>query len=147
LPGIIVASGTFLNGRFTKRLPLIGAWLGCFALQGVVRRLVFHAPLGAVWMPMTGVAFVLFTFYMVTDPATTPEKPARQVAFGALVAAVYGILITLHIVFGLFFALSIVCALRGIGLYLLAWYRRRALAPERAETVIPAKVALVGGRV
>ena len=37
LPGLIVASGSFLNARLTKRIPLILAWLGGFALQGVVR--------------------------------------------------------------------------------------------------------------
>ena len=66
---------------------------------------------------MTGVAFVLFTFYMVTDPGTTPSKPVDQVIFGAAVAAAYGLLMVCHIVFGLFFALTIICVLRGIKLY------------------------------
>ena len=33
---------------------------------------------------MTGVAFLLFTFYMVTDPATTPVTRRGQIAFGAV---------------------------------------------------------------
>ena len=37
---------------------------------------------------MTGMAFLLFTFYMVTDPATTPRAPLPQFAFGVAVAAV-----------------------------------------------------------
>ena len=53
---------------------------------------------------MTGVAFLLFTFYMVTDPATTPSTPRGQIAFGAAVAAAYGLLMAFHVVFGLFFA-------------------------------------------
>ena len=32
---------------------------------------------------MTGVAFILYTNYMVTDPGTTPSKPAAQFAFAA----------------------------------------------------------------
>jgi enediyne biosynthesis protein E5 len=63
---------------------------------------------------MTGVAFVLFTFYMLTDPATTPSKFQRQILFGFGVSFVYGLLVIFHIVFGLFFALSLVCVLRGV---------------------------------
>jgi hypothetical protein len=66
---------------------------------------------------MTGVAFVLFTFYMVTDPATCPCMPRGQLLFGALVAATYGILVTVHVVFGFFFALTLVSLTRGITLY------------------------------
>jgi hypothetical protein len=67
-------------------------------------------------MPMTSAAFIVFTLYMVPDPATTPLKPWRQVAFGFSVAAVYGVIQALHLVFGLFFALLAVCALRGVGM-------------------------------
>ena len=66
---------------------------------------------------MTGVAFILYTFYMVTDPATTPNKPREQFLFGASVAVAYGFLMVFHIVFGLFFALTIVCTLRGLGMF------------------------------
>lgn len=125
LPGIIIFTGTFLNARFTHRLPLIAAWLGGFIAQAVVRSLVFGTPLAAPLLPMTGMAFILYTFYMVTDPATTPMGQRSQIAFGAGVAIVYGLLMTGHIVFGLFFALTIVCTVRGIGLYALAWLAQR----------------------
>src|SRR5205823_2889707 len=117
LPGAIVLTGSFLNARFTGRLAVIAGWLGGFALQAGVRSLLYQSPLVAGLTPMTGVAFVLYTFYMVTDPATTPERPRAQFAFGAAVAAAYGLLMALHVVYGLFFALSAVCALRGLALY------------------------------
>src|SRR5262249_49329666 len=47
LPGVIVLSGTFINARFTRRLPLIGAWLGTFLIQALVRSLVFETPVVA----------------------------------------------------------------------------------------------------
>jgi hypothetical protein len=121
LPGLIVVSGTFLNARFTHRLPMIAAWLGGFAAQALVRSVLFGTPIAAAWVPMTGVAFILFTFYMVTDPATTPDRARAQVAFGVAVAGVYGLLLSVHVVFGLFFALTIVCAVRGLSLYVRAW--------------------------
>jgi hypothetical protein len=121
LPAIIVVSGSFVNWRFTGRLPLIAAWLGGFALQALLRAAWFGTPPVAGLLPMTGLAFVLYTFYMVTDPATTPNGVRGQIAFGAGVAAAYGVLMLSHIVFGLFFALTAVCLLRGAGLQVLAW--------------------------
>ncbi len=129
LPTVIICSGTFLNYRFTKRLPLIGAWLIGFVLQAAVRSLLFDAPLVAGLLPMTGVAFILYTFYMVTDPATTPKSVLSQIVFGLSVAAVYGVLLTVHVVFGLFFSLSIVCTIRGIFLYAQSWETNMAQEP------------------
>ncbi len=126
LPAIIVCSGTFLNARFTKRLPLICAWLSCFLVQALLRHWLLGARLESALLPMTGVAFILYTFYMVTDPATTPSSPRGQVTFGASVAFTYGLLMVSHIVFGLFFALSIVCGARGL---LLAAEARLARVP------------------
>lgn len=130
LPAIIVCSGTFLNGRFTNRLPLIGGWIGGFVAQAFIRSVVNGTSFVAALLPLTGVACILFTFYMVTDPATTPGEPRAQIAFGASVAAAYGALVTLHIVFDLFFALTVVCVLRGLLLYATALVRRAATRRE-----------------
>jgi hypothetical protein len=125
LPAVIVCTGTFLNARFTRRLPLIAAWLGGFVAQAALRSLFFDTPFDAGLVPMTGVAFILYTFYMVTDPATTPEGRREQIAFGLSVAAVYGLLMVTHVVFGLFFALTIVCAVRGAWILAMQWARSR----------------------
>jgi Na+-translocating ferredoxin:NAD+ oxidoreductase RnfD subunit len=134
LPGLFVLAGSFLNTVFTRRVPLIASWLGCFALQGVLRSLLAGTPTAVELLPMTGVAFILFTFYMVTDPATTPDSTRGQLCFGAAVAAAYGVLLALHVVFTLFFALTIVCAGRGMALALKA----RAAARAAAGAPVPA---------
>jgi hypothetical protein len=131
LPAIIIASGSFLNTRFTRRMPLIAGWLLGFAAQAIVRTTLTGTATLSALLPMTGVAFILFTFYMVTDPATTPDSPRAQAIFGASVAVVYGLLVASHIVFGLFFALTIVTALRGV-LLLVASLARRS-APDAAR--------------
>ncbi len=137
LPAIIVVSGTFLNARFTRKLPLIAAWLGGFALQAIVRSRICGTPVAAALGPMTGVAFILFTFYMVTDPATSPSHYKGQILFGASVAAAYALLVVAHVVFGLFFGLTIVCVVRGLGLYAL-----RMMAARRAHETASVKAAV-----
>lgn len=136
LPGFIVLSGTFLNWKFTKRLPLIGAWLSGFVLQAALRSILLGNSFGASLLPMTGVAFILFTYYMVTDPATTPSNKRSQILFGASTAFTYGALMAMHVVFGLFFALVIVCVVRGIALY---W---EVLAEERVTGLVTAGSAV-----
>jgi Na+-translocating ferredoxin:NAD+ oxidoreductase RnfD subunit len=131
LPAFIVVSGTFLNWRFTRKIPLIVSWVSCFFLQALLRHSFLDASLTGALMPMTGVAFILFTFYMLTDPGTTPVKPLAQMVFGAAVALAYCTCMLLHIVFGLFFALTAVCSLRALMLYTGA--RRKQQAPAAAK--------------
>jgi hypothetical protein len=140
LPALIVLSGSFLNGRFTGKFPLIVAWVGGFVAQAFMRSLIFGTPLTAALLPMTGLAFILFTFYMITDPGTTPMRPHAQALFGVSVATVYGLLMMMHVVFTLFFALTIVCIVRGLSLHIQAWMARRASA------VITAQVPVTVGR-
>ena len=131
LPAIIITSGTFLNAKFTKRMPLVAGWLIAFVAQAIVRTAIFGTSTLSALLPMTGVAFILFTFYMVTDPATTPDAPRAQFAFGAAVAIAYGVLVSGHIVFGLFFALTFVSTARGMLLYATSLARGGATEPAR----------------
>ncbi len=52
-----------------------------------------------------------------------------QIIYGASVAIVYSLLVVFHIVFGLFFALTIVCSLRAIALYVAE--RRAKMAGQK----------------
>ena len=124
-PLLIIGIGSFLNTRFTERIPLILAWFSGFLTQAVIRSLWEGLPILPALLPATGFAFVLFTFYMVTDPGTTPSGRRSQIVFGASVAAAYGLLVAAHVVFGLFFALTIVTLSRGVFLY---WNTVRATA-------------------
>ncbi|SEP52413.1 enediyne biosynthesis protein [Amycolatopsis saalfeldensis] len=116
---VILISGTVLNAKLTGRMWLIGAWLITFALQAIVRGLLFDTAIPGALGMMTGVAFVLFTNYMVTDPGTTPSKPFPQVAFGAGIALLYGFFMVAHIAYGLFLATATACLIRGLFLWSL----------------------------
>ncbi|MFG3503963.1 enediyne biosynthesis protein UnbU [Streptomyces sp. NPDC047821] len=131
IPLAVLAAGTMLNAKLTRKAPLIAGWAAGFVAQGVVRWALTDVSLASALLPMTGVAFVLFTNYMITDPGTTPSRPRHQAVFGATTAAVYGVLVQFHIVFGLFFALVIACLLR-------------ALVLVAAERLAPVPVRLPG---
>jgi len=144
LPAIFIFTGSLLNAKFTKRIPLIIAWVGGFALQGLVRNVFLETSWAGGLVPMTGVAFLLFTFYMITDPGTTPVKPANQIVFGAGVAFAYSILMVLHVSFGLFFGLVIVCSVRGFGLSILAARKLRRLTESPVAEPVPVALREAG---
>lgn len=134
LPLIVICSGSYLNIKATGRIPLIITWVLAFAVQAAARSAVNGTPFMAACMPMTGFAFILFTFYMITDPATSPSRTSSQIAFAAAVAAFYGLLMELHVVFGLFYALTIVTAGRGSWLLLTGLRRKPEWIPLRPAT-------------
>jgi enediyne biosynthesis protein E5 len=137
VPFVILTSGTVINAMLTKKVPLIVGWLGGFVIQSLIRAWLFDVSLWSALSVMTGVAFVLFTNYMITDPGTTPSKALNQFMFGSSVAAVYGVLMLFNVVYTLFFATTIACGLRGLmwwGIYL--WGRR-----SRAATAVEEKPA------
>ncbi len=112
-PAVLSILGFLLNYKFTKKTPLILAWLLAFILQAWLRSVFFDTHFFSGLLPMTGLAFLLFTFYMISDPGTTPSSTRGQIFFGVSVAFVYGMIMVFHIVFGLFFALLVVCTVRG----------------------------------
>lgn len=113
IPLIIITAGTVLNAMLTKKVPLIVGWLGAFVIQAIIRAEIWDVALWAALAPMTGVAFVLFTNYMITDPGTSPSSPRAMFMFGSSVGVVYGVLMAFNVVYTLFFAVTIVCAARG----------------------------------
>jgi Na+-translocating ferredoxin:NAD+ oxidoreductase RnfD subunit len=125
IPGVILLAGIYIHAKFTGRLYLVAAWLLGFAVQALIRSAVFGLPLVVPFVPVTSAAFILFTLFIIPDPATTPIDATRQVAFGFAVATVYGILFIFHLVYGLFIALCVTSASRGVGLYLIDALKRR----------------------
>jgi enediyne biosynthesis protein E5 len=114
VPLAVLVWGTAVNARLAGRLPLVLGWAGGFALQALVRGGLTDASAVGALLPMTGTAFALYTGYVIVDPATSPVRPRDQVLFGLATAAVYGLLVEFHVVFGLFLALVIVGAGRGL---------------------------------
>jgi enediyne biosynthesis protein E5 len=150
LPALVLVLGTMLNAKLTRRTPLILGWVGGFVLQALLRAAFLPDSLVSELFVMTGVAFILFTNYMITDPQTTPKRARDQVVFGACTALAYGALVAAHITFGLFYALTIVCA----GRFVLTFARQRrprgepvpvAVAPPPAAVAEPERTPVSAG--
>ncbi|MFE9251077.1 enediyne biosynthesis protein [Streptomyces sp. NPDC007088] len=130
IPLIIATAGTIINTALTKRTALIVGWLGGFVIQALIRHWFWDVALASALGPMSGVAFILFTNYMISDPGTTPTKGRNQFVFGASVATVYGVMMLFNVVYTLFFATTAVCAVRGIGWWVAHLVQRRKGRPQ-----------------
>src|ERR1700724_357921 len=66
LPAVLVCAGSFLNGRFTHKLPLIAGWVGGFVLQALARWGLFgNLPLASL-MPLIAAHVVFTPFFALT---------------------------------------------------------------------------------
>ncbi len=127
--GFVICLGSFLNWRLTRRVPLILAWVGAFIVQAIARNWFMGEPVMPSLAPMSGFVFYLFTFYMVSDPGTTPAPVGHQILFGSAVGLAYGCLMLLNVRFTIFFALAVVCAARGVMMWMDA---RQAVVQEQS---------------
>jgi enediyne biosynthesis protein E5 len=124
IPMLIITAGTVINATLTKRIPLIVGFLGGFVIQVLIRWWLWDVAFYSGIAVMSGVALVLFTNYMITDPGTSPSKTIPQFMFGASVALVYGVLMVFNVVYTLFFATTIVCGARGLGWWGAHFYQK-----------------------
>ncbi|HKV41086.1 MAG TPA: enediyne biosynthesis protein UnbU [Blastocatellia bacterium] len=117
VPVAILMLGMRLNLLFTGRLPTIAAWLTAFVGLGAFRAWIQHSNVSAELVVLTGIPLVVFTFYMITDPQTSPSRFRSQILFGAGIAVAYSVLLVLHVQYTMFFSVTAICALRGIWLF------------------------------
>lgn len=103
-----------------NRVWLISSFIFFFVIQTIIRALVMKhvIPFETLFVgALTSPAFYLFTFYMITDPSTSPSKKSDQIIVGAGIALLD---LVFHLKFSLytfFFAGLTVASLRYI--YLL----------------------------
>ncbi|HEU4880906.1 MAG TPA: RnfABCDGE type electron transport complex subunit D, partial [Longimicrobium sp.] len=140
-----------------KRGWLIVSFLFFYALQTGLRAYIMRAHLPPEMLflgTLTTPPFVLFTFFMLTDPKTSPSSPRAQVAlaFGITVVDLY--LHTRESVFTFFYAAFSIAVGRFIFLHLREMWRmgpvprlREALADGRTLRTagVLGAMALLGG--
>ncbi len=85
--GLAVAGfGSLVLWR-ARRSDVTWAFLGSYALLLFGRALWLGDPLVIPLHAMKSGAFLIFAFFMISDPRTTPDSRAGRIAFAALVAA------------------------------------------------------------
>jgi hypothetical protein len=117
VPLIIVALGMRLNLLFTGRLPTIASWLATFIALAFCRSWFKGTGVAAELVVLTGIPMVLFTFYMITDPQTSPSRLRSQIFFGSGIAVAYSVLLMLHVNYTMFYSVTAICAMRGLWLF------------------------------
>ena len=112
-----------------QRTPLIASFLLFYSLQTLLRAYItrWHLPpevlvLGTLSAP----TFYLFTFYMMTDPKTSPAKPRLQVIWALGIVLVDLWFHTQRSLYTLFFTLFTLSASRFLWLHVYAMVRQRS---------------------
>ncbi len=78
---IVACLGTYVVYR-AKRLDLAVAYTLTFVAGSVFRHNWYGTPYSPLLGPMTGAAFQLYIFFMISDPMATPESPRGRWIFG-----------------------------------------------------------------
>lgn len=82
---LIACAGRFVVHR-ASRADVTLAFLGMFAATLLLRALAVHDPVTIPLHRLESGALLLFAFFMISDPKTTPDSRAGRLVFGALVA-------------------------------------------------------------
>lgn len=112
LAALIAGIGAFVTWR-ASRLDVPLAFLGVYALLIFVRAAFLGDPLSIPVLRLQNGALILFAFFMISDPKTTPDGLWPRIAFAVATAALaYVFVYRFHRADGAFLALALVCAAR-----------------------------------
>ncbi|MEO1173245.1 MAG: RnfABCDGE type electron transport complex subunit D [Myxococcota bacterium] len=99
--------GVFVTAR-SARADVTFAFLGCYGLLLVGRALWLGDPLSIPLHTLQSGAVVLFAFFMISDPKTTPSARTGRLIFAAFIAATtFAIQFTLYRSDGVMWALAL----------------------------------------
>jgi len=132
---------------------LIASFLITYALQTALRAWIMRAHLPPEMLflgTLTAPPFFLFTFFMLTDPRTSPSTRGAQIGVGISIALMDLMLHRFASVFTFFYAAFIVASVRFMWLHALAIHRHGFGARIRRALLAPSTlraVALLAGLV
>jgi Na+-transporting NADH:ubiquinone oxidoreductase subunit NqrB len=111
LPSLVfLALGVLTVWRANQRTVSF-SWLFGFILFSVIRGNVTGSGFLLSVLPILSPSLLLFSFHMISDPATAPDSTRGRVLFGFLIAAMDGLFRLWQLPFGNFYALFAVAAL------------------------------------
>ncbi len=109
---LLAGAGLFVTYRAARfDVPLI--FLGVFAMLLFTRALWLGDPLSIPTLRLQNGALILFAFFMISDPKTTPDGSIARAVFAAGAAILTYVLIWhFFVTDGLFYSLVIMCLIR-----------------------------------
>ncbi|MCM3164125.1 MULTISPECIES: RnfABCDGE type electron transport complex subunit D [Bacillaceae] len=108
---IIATAGTYMVYK-VKRFSTIVSFLGMFFLAGIVRMIIWDKTFTSIFNEFMWGGLLIFTFFMITDPKTSPKSVKGQMLFGVLIAILGQAMIQMQIHGALFVSLFIICLAR-----------------------------------
>jgi enediyne biosynthesis protein E4 len=130
------------------RTPLIVSFVSFYTLQTLLRAYILrdHLPLETMLLgTLTSARLYLFTFYMLTDPKTSPSGKWQQIAWSFSVVLADLWFHTIESLSTLFYALFLVSAARLLWLHVLAlWRERWGHLKQALDFELAARVAVCG---
>ncbi len=114
LAAALAGAGLFVTYRAARfDVPLI--FLGTYAALIIVRALWLGDPLAIPMLRLQNGALILFAFFMISDPKTTPDGAIARAVFAAGAALIaYGLSYHFYISDGIFYALAAMCVIRPL---------------------------------
>lgn len=132
VPVLVIVLGLIIMSR-VRKLPLVLSFWLVYGLGALLRAQLTHMPVEiTLWATVSGGAFMLFSFFMITDPKTSPSTRRGQIWFGVGIGLVDLWLQLSFAVFSLFYALVLVCACRA-ALYI---YRDVKAGRDELATIV-----------
>jgi Na+-translocating ferredoxin:NAD+ oxidoreductase RnfD subunit len=130
VPFVIVAViGSLIVGKL-RRLHISAVYALSFVFFAWIRTLINGHPFLAEVAPITGPMYMLFTFFMITDPKTTVKGRNAQIVVAFLVAAAECVLRLMENIHAPYYALFTVGPIAN--LVEIWWTSRGAEAPKHA---------------
>jgi Na+-translocating ferredoxin:NAD+ oxidoreductase RnfD subunit len=114
VPILILTLGLVIMSRVNK-LPAVLSFWAMFVAGAFLRSYMVHMPVEiTLWAQVSGGAFMLYSFFMITDPKTSPASTGGMILYGLAIGVVDIVLQLNTAVFSPFYALAIVTGCRGI---------------------------------
>ncbi len=130
LPIVIFLLGLVLMWKVNK-LPVVLSFWAFFVIGAAIRSVAIDMPLEiTLWAQVSGGAFMLFSFFMITDPMTTPATTRGMIIYGFSIGLVDTLFQLNTAVYSVFYALFFVTATRGL-YYIIKDIRDNGLHPAK----------------
>ncbi len=111
---VVFGLGLIMMSRVNK-LPLVLSFWSVYAVVALIRSSISGIPIEILlWASVSSGAFMLYSFFMITDPKTSPVSTRAMIAGGITLGIVDGLFQAAYAVFSLFYAAFTVNLLRAL---------------------------------